>query len=239
MPALSVVIPLFQEERRLATGLAGLARLAGLLAEPPELILVDDGSSDDTLALARRHAPPDAMVIEVPHRGKGAALAAGVAAARGDRILLTDVDWSVPPEEIPRLLALDADMVLATREGVGARRIGEPIWRHLVGRGFNALVRAAVLPGIQDTQCGCKLLRAGPARDLFAAQRVTGWAWDVEILALAQARGLEVREVAVAWRFEPDSRLRLLRDAPAMVRDVLRVRRALRAARSGKDARES
>ncbi len=231
MPALSVIVPLFDEERRLAAGLAGLAALAACLAEPPEAILVDDGSRDGTLKHARRTAPPGTVVIGIPHGGKGAALAAGVAAAHGERVLLTDVDWSVPPEEIPRLLAEDADVVLATREGAGARRLGEPSWRHLMGRAFNLVVRTAVLPGIQDSQCGCKLLRTDLARELFGALRVVGWAWDVEILAAARARGARIREVPVTWRYEADSRLRPLHDAPAMVRDVLRVRRTLRPSR--------
>lgn len=209
----------------MAAGLAGLEALSGHLAEPPECILVDDGSRDGTLALARRTAPRGTAVLAIPHGGKGAALAAGVAAAHGDRILLTDVDWSVPPDQIPRLVAEDADIVLATREGTGAHRIGEPAWRHLMGRVFNLVVRTVVLPGVQDSQCGCKLFRADLARVLFAGLRVKGWAWDVEILAAARARGAQIREVPVTWRYEADTRLRPLRDAPAMVRDVFEVRR--------------
>jgi dolichyl-phosphate beta-glucosyltransferase len=229
MPALSVIIPLYDEERRLEGGLAGLAALAKLLPEPPENIVVDDGSRDGTLECARRTAPAGTVVLGIPHAGKGAALAAGVAAAHGERLLLTDVDWSVPPEEIPRLLAEDADVVLATREGAGARRVGEPLWRHLMGRAFNRVVRAAVLPGIQDSQCGCKVLRADLAQELFAMLRTPGWAWDVEILAVARARGARIQEVPVTWRYEADTRLKPLRDAPIMVRDVLRIRRELRA----------
>ena len=115
-------------------------------------------------------------------------------------------------------------MVIATREGLGARRVGEPIWRHLVGRAFNTLVQSWVLAGHPDTQCGFKLLRGEAARDLFAKTTLDGWAIDVELLVLAHAEGLRVEEVPVSWRYEPDSRVRVLGDALGTAREVWAVR---------------
>jgi dolichyl-phosphate beta-glucosyltransferase len=227
-PALSVVVPAWNEEHRLAAGLAGLERLRALLGDV-EAVLVDDGSTDGTLALARATAPGWVRVLAEPHRGKGGALRAGVAVTRGARVLVADVDWSVAPEAVGSLLAVDADVVCAVREGVGARRVAEPLWRHLLGRAFNRLVQETVLSGHWDTQCGFKLLRGDVARELYAALTVEGWAYDVELLTLAHLRGCSVREVPVVWRYEADSRLRPLADGLAMLRDVRGVARRVRA----------
>jgi glycosyltransferase involved in cell wall biosynthesis len=227
---LSVVLPLYNEARRLAGARAGVAWLRARYGAV-EAVWVDDGSTDGTLAALRAAAGPDDVVVAAPHRGKGGALRTGVAAARGERLLLTDVDWSVAPQSIPEMLAVDADIVIATREGPDARRVGEPLVRHWIGRGFNGAVQALVLAGHEDTQCGCKLLRADVAKGLFAALTIDGFAYDVELLYVAHLRGHRVREVPVVWRYEPDSRVRPVRDAVAMARDVWRIRRTARAGR--------
>lgn len=224
---LSVVIPLFNEERRLEAGLAGAEALRQQLDEPMELIFVDDGSTDATLDHLRDAARQDTVILAEPHRGKGGALAAGVRVARGSRVLLTDVDWSVQPAEVARLLRASGDVVLAVREGMGARRVGEPLRRHLVGRAFNLLVKSALVSGHEDTQCGCKLLRAAAARSIFERLTVEGWAFDVELVVVAHVLGLELREVPVTWCYQPDTRLVLARDGLQMARDVLHIRRRL------------
>ncbi|MDP2307830.1 MAG: glycosyltransferase [Pseudomonadota bacterium] len=225
MRSLSVVIPLYNEERRLAEGFAGVAALRARVGFPVEVVWVDDGSGDDTLHALKLAVEAGDLLLAEPHRGKGGAVRAGVARTTGDRVLLVDVDWSVPAAEVEALLAVDADLVVATREGRGARRVGEPAWRHWTGRAFNHLVQRAVLPGLEDTQCGCKLLAGPLARDLFGRMRLDGWAFDVELLALARARGCSIREVAVEWRYGADTRVRPLRDGVAMAREVWWVRR--------------
>jgi glycosyltransferase involved in cell wall biosynthesis len=233
MPALSVVIPVWNEERRIARGLAGVAELRRLVGEDLEVLVVDDGSTDATADLATTDG---VRVLREPHRGKGGALRAGVAAATGDRVLLVDVDWSVGPRAALDLLAADGDVVVAVREGHGARRLGEPEWRHTLGRAFNWLVAGWVLSGHRDTQCGCKLLRREVAVDLFARQTVTGWAYDVELLYLANLDGYRVVEVPVVWVYEEESRLEPLRDGLAMVRELRRIQANARSGRyrSGK-----
>jgi glycosyltransferase involved in cell wall biosynthesis len=228
MPALSVVLPVWNEEHRLAAGLLGLAELRRHVGEEVEAVIVDDGSTDGTLAAAHAAVGPGDRVLAEPHRGKGGALRAGVMAATGDRVLLADIDWSVPPGQALLLADADADLVVATREGAGARRIGEPVWRHLLGRAFNQLVQGTVLAGHTDTQCGCKLLRRDVAHVLFERLTVEGWAYDVELLTLAHSLGFSVREVPVVWRFEADSRLRPVSDGVAMARELRRIRRNAR-----------
>ncbi len=221
-PSLTVVVPVWNEEHRLRAGFAGLERLRAVVSDV-EGILVDDGSTDGTLALAQAEAPPWVRVVAEPHRGKGGALKAGVAVATGDRVLVTDVDWSVAPEAVLTLLAADAEVVCAVREGSGARRLAEPFWRHLMGRVFNRLVQETVLSGHWDTQCGFKLLQRRCAQDLYARLTVEGWAYDVELLTLAHLHGYTVKDVPVVWRYEEDSRLRTLSDGLTMLRDVRRV----------------
>lgn len=226
-PSLTVVVPVWNEEHRLRAGFAGLERLRAVVPDV-EGIVVDDGSTDATLDLARTEAPPWVRVLAEPHRGKGGALRAGVLQATGDRVLVTDVDWSVAPEAVRTLLASNAEVVCAVREGSGARRLAEPFWRHLMGRVFNRLVQETVLSGHWDTQCGFKLLERRCAQHLYGLLSVEGWAYDVELLTLAHLHGYVVEDVPVVWRYEEDSRLRSFQDGLGMLRDVRRVAQRIR-----------
>ena len=156
-------------------------------------------------------------------RGKGAAVKTGMLSARGKWRFMCDCDLSMPITELPRLLAetkLAYDIVIASRAAnVGGKRIGEPQGRHLSGLVFNALTRA-LTPHISDTQCGFKLFSETAARRLFPRQTITGWAFDVEILYLAQQAGYSVAEVGVEWRYNGDSRIHVLRDGAAMAVDI-------------------
>jgi hypothetical protein len=133
----------------------------------------------------------------------------------------------MPVEEISLLLSglhEGADIAIGSREAPGARRIGEPAHRHVMGRVFNWLVRAVAVPRIADTQCGFKAFRGAVARDLFARQRIDGWAFDVEVLFLAGQLGYSIKEVPITWRYDPSSRVRAVRDTIAMMRELLAIR---------------
>jgi hypothetical protein len=185
--------------------------------------------------------PGTVRVLAEPHRGKAAAVRAGMLAAAGEAILFADADLSTPIETVETMLPLlkgqggTADLVIGSREGYGARRHDEPYYRHLMGRVFNTIVRLLAVPGIHDTQCGFKLLTGPAGRDLFRRLRlysddapvvrgpmVTGF--DVELLFLAGLRGYRVVEVPVQWRHVPGSKVDPVRDAYRMLRDVIRVR---------------
>ncbi len=219
---------MYNEEARVREGLRRLDQLRALLPIPLEAILVDDGSQDGTLRRSRRLVGDHTLLLSMPHRGKGAAVKAGVARAGGDRILFTDIDWSVAPQQIPILLEQSGDVVLATREGPGAHRLGEPAWRHLVGRAFNLVVQQGIIDGHADTQCGCKLFTSRAAHDLFPRLTLDGWAFDVELLLLAHRRGYTVNEVPVVWSYQSSTRLRLLGDSISMFRELLKIRTQLR-----------
>jgi dolichyl-phosphate beta-glucosyltransferase len=226
MPPLSVVIPVYNEEARVAAGVRGAELLRSLLDHPVEVILVDDGSEDRTVEVAEplcRGAGAPIRLLREPHRGKGGAVRAGVMASTGDRILVTDVDWSVGPRHLAGVLADTGDVVCAVREGAGARRLGEPEWRHTLGRVFNWLVQGWVLSGHQDTQCGCKLLTRAAADALMPRLTIEGWAYDVELLYLAHVAGFRVTEVPVVWVFERESRLDPVRDGLKMAWELRRI----------------
>lgn len=225
-PFLSIIIPAHNEERRLPSSLASVQ--AFLRAQPyaSELIVVDSGSRDDTAAIARRD--PSVRLFQEALPGKGRAVRRGMREARGEYRFICDADLSMPIEEVPRFLppALpDVDVAIASREAPGARRHGEPAYRHWVGRIFNTVVRLLAIPDFQDTQCGFKCFRGPVAEDLFAVQRLDGWTFDVEVLFIALRRGYRVREVPIPWYFEPGSRVRIATDSIAMLIDLFRIRR--------------
>lgn len=233
---LSIVIPAYNEERRLP---ATLQQVRAYLAAQPfasELIVVDDGSDDRTAAVAAGF--PEVQVLRREHRGKGFAVRAGALAASGAYVLLCDADLAVPIEEWVKFegfFASGYDVVIGSREGIGATREGEPWHRHLMGRVFNWIIRLVALLDINDTQCGFKALRREVARDLFSRVRIYGddapvvrgaavTAYDVEVLFLARKCGYRIAEVPVRWRYGTETKVHPLRDSLRNLRDVFTVR---------------
>jgi dolichyl-phosphate beta-glucosyltransferase len=232
-PWLSIVIPAYNEARRLPTTLPRLVEYLGPQPWSWEVRVVDDGSEDATASVVEGFRRADARVVlqREPHDGKGAAVKAGLLAARGAYRFICDADLSMPPHELPRFLPpvlTGVDVAIATREGHGARRIGEPVHRHLMGRVFNYLVKAIVLPGISDTQCGFKMFTARAVAEIFPEVTVNGWGFDIQVLALARRRRLRIVEVPIEWQYRDESQVSMLRDGPTMVRDLLHIRSQLR-----------
>jgi glycosyltransferase involved in cell wall biosynthesis len=237
-PSLSLVIPAYNEATRIAATIQ--TALAWLDEQPfdSELIVVDDGSDDATAEIAE-HAVAGcerARVLRLPHGGKAAAVRAGMLAAAGAQIAFSDADLATPLPYLTDLraaLAGGADVAIGSREGAGARRIGEPAYRHIMGRVFNGLVRLLLVPGVHDTQCGFKLFRAETAREILRRARlyrqsevVIGprvTAFDVELLAIARALGYRIEPVPVVWRYGEGSKVRPARDTWHNMRDVLQV----------------
>ncbi|HVH64248.1 MAG TPA: dolichyl-phosphate beta-glucosyltransferase [Candidatus Dormibacteraeota bacterium] len=230
-PALSVVIPCYNEEQRLPRTIEQVERYLDARPDPYELILVDDGSSDGTRlvmdAAAGRH---NGVRIEAlpQNRGKGRALAIGVAAARGRQILVTDADLSTPIEELQKLeaaLGNGAGIAIASRAVRGSRvEISQPIYRVVMGKAFNLVVQAVLLPGIWDTQCGFKLFRADAARKAFAGLITDGFGYDPEVLYRAKKRGVKIAEVPVVWRNSSPTKVSPLRSSLDMLKHVFRIR---------------
>lgn len=226
--ALCVVIPAFDESGRLGATLERILDYLERRGGAFEVVVVDDGSRDDTAAVARRYATRGVRVLRFPvNRGKGAAVRAGILDTSAERILISDADLSTPIEELERLepVLARSPIVLGSRASAQSRiERHQPFYRELAGRSFNLLVRASGVRGIRDTQCGFKLLSGEVARELAAGLTIDRFAWDVELVWLAQRRGFAVEEVGVAWRNDPASKVRLVRDSLRMACDLARIR---------------
>jgi dolichyl-phosphate beta-glucosyltransferase len=230
-PELSVVIPCYNEEQRLPRTIEQIERYLGGGGVAYELILVDDGSIDGTRTImdAAAERNPAVRLEALPHnRGKGRALAEGVAAARGAEILITDADLSTPIEEIDKLRAQlrgGAGVAIASRALKGSRvEVSQPIYRVLMGKAFNLLVQAVLLPGIWDTQCGFKLFRADVAHDAFGGLTTDGFGYDPEVLYRAKKHGVRIAEVPVIWRNSAPTKVSPIKSSLDMFRHVLRIR---------------
>lgn len=227
-PLISVVIPAYNEERRLPGTLAEISRHLSSRPHSYEIIVVDDGSTDTTGEVAANQAQldPHVRLLMTRHAGKGAAVRSGVRASRGARILFCDADLPMAADDLTRLADLldGHQVVIASREGAGARRLDEPYYRHLMGRVFNRLVQALAVRGIQDTQCGLKCFTAESGREIFARQRIDGFGFDVEVLFIARRLGYNVLEVPITWSHRESSRVDPWRDTLKMLADIVRVR---------------
>jgi glycosyltransferase involved in cell wall biosynthesis len=226
---LSLVIPAYNEAHRLP---ASLDQIFAFLEEQPyaaEVLVVENGSRDRTLEIAQEYARrfPNLQVLKAEGRGKGRAVQLGMLEATGEYRFMCDADLSMPIDQVNRFLPphrTDIDVAIASREAPGAVRYNEPGYRHLVGRGYNLLIRALALPGLQDTQCGFKCFRGDLAQALFRRQTLMGWSFDVEILFIARRWGCRIVEVPIPWYFNADTHVRVVRDSVHMGLDLLRIR---------------
>lgn len=228
-PALSLILPAYNEQARLPFTLQEVGRFLDETKLSCEVIVVDNGSSDATSVVVQQaigHVP-GLKLLRTDRRGKGLAVRTGMQAGAGDVRIFADADLSWPVEALERFPKLVSDrtpVVIGSREAMGARRVGEPGYRHLMGRVFNRLVQALAVPGIEDTQCGFKCFRSDAADAIFSRQTVEGWAFDVEVLYLARALGYGVRSEPLRWEHMLNSRVAPVTDTISMVFEVVRVR---------------
>lgn len=230
-PELSIVIPAYNEEKRIGPTLRAVGDYLARRGRRAEILVVDDGSGDGTVRRVEQLAseiPGLRLIRNDRNRGKGFSIRHGFAQCRAELVLLTDADLSAPIEELDRLLP-------AVREGGNAIAVGsravDPArveirqgWlRQTMGKGFNRIVRLLTGLAIRDTQCGFKLLRREPLIPVFRMARVDRFSYDVEILYLAHRRGLGIAEIPVRWRNSPQSKVRILADSLQMFWDVVRI----------------
>ena len=232
-PFLSLIIPAHNEESRLPDTLEQIIGFLAKQSYTSEIIVVENGSTDRTYEIAHEFAKnyENVHVIQNDWRGKGLAIQRGIKEAKGEHLFMCDADLSMPVEEISKFLPpqlQNVDVAIASREAPGAVRYDEPYYRHLTGRVFNWLIRLLVLPGLQDTQCGFKCIRAQVAGDIFRYQTLTGWAFDVEMLYIARRHGYRIVEIPIDWYHNADSKISVLRDSLRMFLDLLLIRRNAR-----------
>lgn len=224
---LSIIIPAHNEESRLPGTLEQVSRFLEKQAFESEVIVVENGSTDQTFEVARQFAGQHANCIVLQsEKGKGAAVRRGMLEARGAYRFMCDADLSMPVEEIAKFIPPqleDADIAIASREARGAVRYDEPPYRHFGGRGINYIIQLLILPGLNDTQCGFKCLRAEVAEELFKRQTLNGWSFDIELLYLARRRRYRLREIPIHWYYHPETKVSAVRDALRMIGDIFRI----------------
>lgn len=240
-PYLSVIIPSYNEQKNISRGV--LDQVTQFLKEQDytwEVILSDDGSTDGTTKILEEFAQKNkgVKVLKNIHAGKGPTVQSGMLAANGEWRLFTDFDQSTPLKEVKKLLKYtnEYDVIIGSREIIGATRDKEPWYRHLMGRGFNLLVQILAIPGILDTQCGFKLFSASAAENLFSNLIIYGrqkqrsdaftGAFDVEALFLAKKYDLQVREVPILWKHFETDRVSPVKDSLRMLFDIMKIRLA-------------
>jgi len=235
-PFLSVVIPSYNEKKNFNRGV--LEQVEGYLEKQSyswEVILSDDGSGKLLEDFAKSHK--NFRLLKNKHAGKGPTVQAGMLSAAGEWRLFTDFDQSTPIREIEKLLPYSQrgfEVIIGSREIVGAARDKEPWYRHIMGRGFNALVQLLAIPGILDTQCGFKLFSEQAAEELFSKMVIYGrqkersdaftGAFDVEILFLALKNKFKIREVPILWKHYETDRVSPIKDSIRMLIDIIKIR---------------
>lgn len=233
-PFLSIIIPAYNEESRLPTSLEKLYAFLNNQTYTYEVVVVENGSQDQTLRVAQEFANrlPDLRIIHLDESGKGLAIKQGMKVTSGQYRFIADADFSMPVDEINLFFppACECDIAIASRETPGSVRYNEPPYRHFTGRVFNLLIRLLVLPDLNDTQCGFKCFRGDVAEDIFRYQTLVGWAFDVEVLKVAQMHGWKIKEVPVHWYYFPGSKVSIVRDSTRMLIELLTI---LRNARRG------
>lgn len=238
-PFLSVVIPSYNEVKNIKRNV--LDDVYSYLKKQSyewELLLSDDGSSDETPAYLADFAKKDSRIIVLnnAHAGKAPTVKKGMLAASGEWRLFTDFDQSTPISDVEKLMQFskECDIVIGSREGDGSHREHEPIHRHVMGRIFNIIVQALTIPGIKDTQCGFKLFSEDATTKLFNSLYIYGGdeerqdaftgAFDVELLYLAKKKGYCIKEIPINWKHAESDRVNPLKDSLRMLRDIFRIR---------------
>jgi dolichyl-phosphate beta-glucosyltransferase len=242
-PLLSIIIPAHNEERRLPPSLAKIDAFLRTQPYEAEVIVVENGSVDRTIEVTQEFAAthPYVKLLVVDTRGKGLAVKAGMLAAHGDYRFICDTDLSMPIEEIVKFLPPQVegyDVIIATREGPLARRVGEPPHRHVMGRILNYVIQLLAVKGFNDTQCGFKMFTREAAEDLFRVQQMSGIGFDIELMFLSKKRGYRVLEVPITWYFDGDSRMRLVQDSLHILVEILAIRQNWREGRYEKQPLE-
>lgn len=225
--SLSVVVPAYNEYRRLPVTLMEMIDYLDAQEISYEIIIVDDGSTDGTMGLVSKFEKIRTQVrlIRLPRNyGKGHAVRLGILNAKGSKVMFADADGASPMGEVARLIDAihkGSDVAIGSRAlGADGTRVKTVWYRKYLGRLFNAVVNLVVLPGIADTQCGFKMFTARAARYLFERQRSDGFSFDVEILYIAKRAGLTIKEIPINWTNVPGSKVNLITDSMRMLRDI-------------------
>jgi len=225
----SIVIPAYNEGSRIGPTLKRAIEYSDRHFSDYEIIVVDDGSKDNTIDIVAKHKNPHLRLLKNGiNRGKGYSVRRGVLQARLPYVLFSDSDLATPIEEIEKLawfLDREYDIAFGSRNVKGSEiRVKQPWYRILVGRGFALLVNLFAVHGFRDTQCGFKIFKKRAAREIFRRSRLDRFSFDVEVLFIAKKRGYKIKEVPIIWIDKKGSKVDPVKDSLRMLRDILVIR---------------
>lgn len=227
MPQLSVIIPAYNEEKRLPTTLESVHKFLSDAERDFEIIVVDDGSSDSTCEVVKAFSVDHCgirLITHSPNQGKGYSVREGMLKAEGELLLIDDADGASPIEELVRLenaISEGADIAIGSRAKPGNETVVRALsHRKHMGNTFNLVVQSLLLKGIYDTQCGFKLFKREAAMDLFSIAKLNRYAFDVEILYLARQKGYVIEEVPINWTNVEGSKINLVTDPLSMLFEI-------------------
>ncbi len=228
---LSLIVPAYNEQERLASNLSEIIEYLEGTQKPYELIVVDDGSSDDTISILNDYKAKNSNVKVIsyqPNMGKGYAVRMGMLESAGEYIAFSDADLSAPIEDMDKLFCAiepDYDIAIGSRAVRGSKLAKhQPLYRELGGKALNLVIRVLAVRGIHDTQCGFKLFRGDLARKIFSMCFINGWSFDVEALYLARKLGFSIIETPVRWSHSEGSKLRPFSAGMQVIKDLVRMR---------------
>jgi len=227
---ISIVIPVFNEEKRVEQAINALQNYLPQINFDPEVIFVDDGSLDKTVETISFLKPnfKYQLISYQPNKGKGYALKQGILRATGDYVLFMDADMSTPIEELRRFLPEvenNTAAIIGSRKTRGANVVKhQKAWRQKLGEGFTLLSNILLVPGITDFTCGFKIFRSDAAKKVFRAQKIKRWGYDSEILFLAKKYGYEIKEIPVTWVNDERTKVNLVKDVWRSFTDLLKIR---------------
>ncbi|ODS31697.1 MAG: glycosyltransferase family protein [Candidatus Scalindua rubra] len=229
---LSIVIPAYNEEKRIGNTLGEIISYLKTKDYKSEIILVSDGSTDSTINVVIRESGEMGYDIKITEneisKGKGYSVRRGMLETRGEYVLFTDADLSTPIDEVEKLiywLGKGYDVTIGSRGLEDSQvEIHQSFVRESMGKIFNKIMNLIVFTGFKDTQCGFKCFKRDAVNKIFKKQRIRGYTFDVEILLIAKRQGFRVREVPVRWLNSPHSKVRIIRDPIFMLYDIFRIR---------------
>jgi dolichyl-phosphate beta-glucosyltransferase len=220
---LSIVVPAYNEEKRIGDTLRKIINYADKKLPDYEILVVNDGSKDKTVDVVKRYADSRTRILQNPgNKGKGYSVKHGMMEAKGDFILFSDSDLATPIEEVEKLI----NFIDRYDVSFGSRQLRkkQPILRKFIGRVFTLIVNILAVPGVKDTQCGFKLFRKECAKKIFSMMTMERFSFDVEILFLARKYGYKMKEVPVIWVNKEGSKVHAIKDSYRMLRDIFKVR---------------
>lgn len=225
---LAIIIPAYNEEKRITNTLEKIEKYLATKKIQHEIIIIDDGSKDRTIATAQQTKVKFKLLKNPENKGKGYSVKQGMLNANADYFLFTDADLSTPIEELANFLPWleqGFDVVIGSRAVAGADvQTRQPIYRELIGKVFNKIVRVLTVRGIKDTQCGFKLFTSKAAKEIFPKQTLNRFCFDVEVLQIAKIKGYKIKELPVVWRNAEGSKVSPIKDSLRMLRDLVKIR---------------